>query len=158
MSTPTPIYNIPSPSPNTKFKDLGAELLAYTSQLEALLASFDYNGADPNLVLSRVVALETGLAELETVVDGISVSITQSGTVSSSTSSGSLGIINGTNVTFDTPFADYPSIDGYPEGLSSCRIEIYNVTPYGFAYRWRNLASSAQPPGSWRWVATGLPA
>lgn len=64
MSTPTAVFNLPSPSPTTKFKDLGAEILAWTNAVDALLASFDYDGADPNLVLSRVAQLETDLAPL----------------------------------------------------------------------------------------------
>lgn len=94
MSTPTSIYNLPSPGPTTKFKDLGAELLAWSNAIDALLAGFDYNGADPDAVLARVVALEAWranvtprLAALETLTtldNGLIVKATDT-TVNAST-------------------------------------------------------------------------
>ena len=59
MSTFTPNFDIEVPTPNTLWLDLGKELLAFGMSVDQVLKSFDYNGADPNKLLSRVVALET---------------------------------------------------------------------------------------------------
>lgn len=59
MSYTHPRYGIVTPDNQTKAKDLGAELKQMGATIEATLKSFDYNGADPNLVLARVAALET---------------------------------------------------------------------------------------------------
>lgn len=58
MSIHLPRYDITVPSENTEFRNLGKELRELGESVDAALASFDYNGADPNLVLSRVAALE----------------------------------------------------------------------------------------------------
>lgn len=58
MTISTPNFHINAPSPATKFKDLGAELQQFGLDVDSTLKSFDYNGADPNLVVSRVSALE----------------------------------------------------------------------------------------------------
>lgn len=54
----TPIYGFTAPDQQTQVKDLGAELKQMAERAEQILAAFDYEGADPNLVLSRVAALE----------------------------------------------------------------------------------------------------
>lgn len=64
MSITSPHYQIEVPSPATRFKDLGAELQQFGLDVDRILSEFDYNGADPNLLLSRVVALETAVAAL----------------------------------------------------------------------------------------------
>lgn len=69
----TPKYGLEVPSPSTRFNELGLELQQMGISIEAVLDSFDYNGADPNLVLSRVAALEawrtTAEAELAALTD-----------------------------------------------------------------------------------------
>ncbi|WP_024357257.1 hypothetical protein [Leucobacter chironomi] len=54
-----PKYNLPVPEGGDLARDLPAHLEAMAKGIEAALASFDYRGTDPNLVLSRVAALET---------------------------------------------------------------------------------------------------
>lgn len=54
----TPKYGIRTPSPRTKFKDLGIELQTMGQSIENLLEDFDYRGADPNRVLAQVQALQ----------------------------------------------------------------------------------------------------
>lgn len=73
MSYTTPDYGIVVPSPSTRLNQLGSELQQMGISIEEVLKSFDYNGADPNLLASRVAALEawrtqanTRLTELET--------------------------------------------------------------------------------------------
>lgn len=58
MSYTTPNYGIVVPSPSTRLNRLGVELQQMGMSIEEILESFDYNGADPNLVLTRVAALE----------------------------------------------------------------------------------------------------
>lgn len=53
-----PRYGLTGPSPTTRLDKLGLELQQLITSLSDVLASFDYNGADPNLVASRVAALE----------------------------------------------------------------------------------------------------
>lgn len=53
-----PKYNLKVPSETTRFRDLGKELREMGASINAALESFDYNGADPNLVLARVAVLE----------------------------------------------------------------------------------------------------
>lgn len=53
-----PKYGLVAPSETTRFRDLGKELREMAQSIEDVLESFDYNGADPGLVLSRVTALE----------------------------------------------------------------------------------------------------
>lgn len=69
MPSHTPIYGIPAPSPTTELKNLGAELLAMATGFEAALAAFDYDGADPNLVLARTAALEADRERRDLVID-----------------------------------------------------------------------------------------
>lgn len=58
MAIILPRYNLKVPSETTMFRDLGKELREFGQSINDALADFDYNGADPNLVLSRVTALE----------------------------------------------------------------------------------------------------
>lgn len=58
MSYTTPDYGIVVPSPSTRLNKLGSELQQMGISIEEVLNSFDYNGADPTLVLSRVASLE----------------------------------------------------------------------------------------------------
>lgn len=59
MPTNYPTFNITAPSETTRFYNLGKELREFGASVDAALKSFNYNGADPNLLLSRVAALET---------------------------------------------------------------------------------------------------
>ena len=68
MSVELPAYGIVSPSNSTRLADLGRELLDMSTSIVAALQSFDYNGADPNLVLSRVADLESSVEDLESEV------------------------------------------------------------------------------------------
>lgn len=67
----TNTFGLQVPSPSTKFKDLGAELKQLGEDIDAVLTSFDYNGSDPDLVVSRVNQLETRAADLELRADSI---------------------------------------------------------------------------------------
>lgn len=58
MSYTTPKYGLVVPSPATRLNQLGTQLQQMGISIEEVLDSFDYNGADPNLVLTRVTALE----------------------------------------------------------------------------------------------------
>lgn len=53
-----PKYNLPVPEGGDLARDLPAHLETMVHGIEAALDSFNYHGADPNLVLSRVAALE----------------------------------------------------------------------------------------------------
>lgn len=64
MSYTHPRFGIVTPDNQTKAKDLGAELKQMGATIENVLGLFDYNGADPNVVLARVAALEAILAPL----------------------------------------------------------------------------------------------
>lgn len=73
MSIILPKFQLKTPSETTLFKDLGKELREFGESVEETLEGFDYTGADPNIVLSRVAALEAWqtaaegrLADLET--------------------------------------------------------------------------------------------
>lgn len=88
MSYTTPKYGITVPSPATQVKELGAELQEMGVSIESVLESFDYNGADPNLVLSRMSALEIEAASLSDRIDVLeSVPAEASGVVTLSLSS-----------------------------------------------------------------------
>lgn len=71
MSIYTPVFEMEVPSPATKAKDLGAELLAFGLSVDQTLAQFDYNGADPDLVLSRVAILEAWRASIVGQVEAL---------------------------------------------------------------------------------------
>ena len=71
MSFITPNFGLEVPTPATRTKDLGAELLAFGLSIDEVLSQFDYNGADPNLLLSRVVALETWRTAAQTTINEI---------------------------------------------------------------------------------------
>lgn len=58
MAITGPHYGTRIPSATTHFNALGYELMQFGLDIENLLNAFDYNGADPNLVLARTAALE----------------------------------------------------------------------------------------------------
>lgn len=64
MSIILPKYGLKVPSESTRFRDLGKELREQGISIESVLESFDYHGADPNLVLARVAALEAQTAPI----------------------------------------------------------------------------------------------
>lgn len=64
MTIYTPNFGMKAPSGATKLKQLGPALEEFARSVDSTLAEFDYNGADPNLVLARVLALETQVAAL----------------------------------------------------------------------------------------------
>lgn len=80
MTTPTTHFNLAAPSPATKFKDLGAELLAFATSIDNVLASFDYNGSDPNAVLARVAALEAWKTLAEPRIAALETTLTLANT------------------------------------------------------------------------------
>ena len=148
MATPTAIYNMPSPGPTTKFNKLGAEILAWTNAVDALLASFDYNGADPNLVLARVAALEVAKGIIENRVDAL-----EAGTMTRQSGAtpniGALAANGGTfqhTVTFPQPFAARPMM-GTPhiqgDLVLNQALWISVVTATGCKVYIRNLGGTA---------------
>ncbi|PII81559.1 hypothetical protein BMH32_04705 [Leucobacter sp. OLJS4] len=54
----SPTFGLTGPSPTTPFNKLGAELQQMLLGIDNTLKNFDYSGADPAAVLSRVAALE----------------------------------------------------------------------------------------------------
>ncbi|GAA1790959.1 hypothetical protein [Leucobacter iarius] len=65
MPYTSPKFRITGPSATSEFRKLGAELQAMLLGIDNTLASFDYNGADPGLVLSRLAALEARVTAAE---------------------------------------------------------------------------------------------
>lgn len=53
-----PPFGLKAVSETTRFRDLGKEMREFAQSVSDTLASFNYNGADPTLVLSRVTSLE----------------------------------------------------------------------------------------------------
>lgn len=66
MSIILPTYGLTVPSETTRFRDLGKELREFGISVNDVLESFDYNGVDPNLVLTRVAALEAWKTSTDT--------------------------------------------------------------------------------------------
>lgn len=64
MTIYTPNFGMKAPSGATKLRHLGPALEEFARSVDSTLAEFDYNGADPNLVLARVLALETQVAAM----------------------------------------------------------------------------------------------
>lgn len=71
MAIVIPPFGIVSPSEATPFNKFGEELRLMTESLSDVLAQFDYNGADPNLVLARVNALEAWRATIAAKVTAL---------------------------------------------------------------------------------------
>ncbi len=61
MSYTTPKYGLTAPDRETELRDLGDETKAMVQSIEAVLDTFDYNGADPDLFGARMVAAEAAL-------------------------------------------------------------------------------------------------
>lgn len=61
MSIILPKYGMKVPSETTGFHLLGKEFREMGISIESILESFDYNGADPGLVLARMAAQEAAL-------------------------------------------------------------------------------------------------
>lgn len=62
MSVTLPKFGLKAVNETTRFKDLGKEMREMGQSIESILEGFDYNGADPNLVLARTAALEEAFA------------------------------------------------------------------------------------------------
>ena len=68
MTEITPNFNLVAPSPSTPLRDLGPELYLMVQSIETTLGLLTYNGADPNLVLSRTAALEAWRATAQAAI------------------------------------------------------------------------------------------
>ena len=121
MAVTLPKFGLVAASETTQFKNLGKELREMGVSIESILESFDYNGADPNLVLSRVAALESWrttaqaqIAALEAAQES-NVQLDTTNSVKRMTTQYGIGRIAGTInrtitkiVTFPKPFASIP--------------------------------------------------
>lgn len=149
MSYTHPRYGIVTPDNQTAAKNLGAELKAMGASMVSALDSFDYNGADPNLVLARVAALEARAAKRKV---GITPYVGDNG--------GAGGGFTWTNVKTVT----FP--EAFPAGLiPSVHIQsvvgadhvsfshIISVTSSGFTFRVERLGATAPASGSIHWTA-----
>lgn len=58
MPITTPKFLLKAPSETSQFRNLGKELREFALSIEEILSRFNYSGKDPNLVLTRVAALE----------------------------------------------------------------------------------------------------
>lgn len=147
MPYTTPKFLITVPSPTTRLNRLGAELQQLGASLEAALSKFNYNGKDPNLVLSRVAALEAreenrqrGRSSYASGVDGNASGI-------------AWGPIR--SVTFPKPFAAGTTPNVYVSQVSGDHVGfsyVASVTNTGFTYRIVRVGSTVSS-GTLSWLA-----
>lgn len=150
MSFTHPKFGLVTPDNQTKAKDLGAELKQMGATIEAVLAGFDYNGADPDLVLARVASLEAALTRRDKTASG-------SGSASA--------IATGTKLTdvavsfpigrFDTPPTVIVQYTGGPGNAQYLVLRPTAVTKDGFTAQVYNTHSSATLLAPFNWIAVG---
>ena len=135
-----PRYNLTTPSETTQFKNLGKELRELGTSLETVLANFDYNGADPNLVLSRVVAIENRLAKLPKDMQGRATNVPCVGGV---------GVYPPVTITFDRPFGSVPVVDATPSSPVAT-VGVSAITTTGFTITVQRAGSTTTTTVQWK--------
>lgn len=145
-----PKYGIVAPDAGTSLDELGGQLVQMIQSFSAALASFDYNGADPNLVLAQVAALEAAMTRREKSARG-------SGSISA--------IATGTRLTelaipfpagrFDAAPTVVMQYTGGPSNAPNLVIQPTAVTKDGFTARVYNSHASATLTATFNWIAVG---